>query len=70
MLAELGHEVSVVGIARVYRDVAATLVIDTVDAGLAPAVEAEGVRCVVTDTVMRDPVVAAALARTTLEVAG
>ena len=66
MLAEMGHESSVVGVARLYRDLVATLVIDRVDADLADEVEAEGVRCVVTDTVMRTTEVAAALAETTL----
>ena len=66
MLAELGHPVSVVGIARLYRDVAATLVIDESDRALEGDVEAEGVRCVVTDTVMRTPDVSAALGRTVL----
>ena len=37
------------------------------DADLAGAVEAAGMACVVTDTVMADPTVAAALAKTTLE---
>jgi LPPG:FO 2-phospho-L-lactate transferase len=69
MLAELGHEVSVVAVARLYREVAATLVIDEVDAHLAPAVEAEGVRCVVAPTVMATPGVAAELARRTLAAA-
>jgi hypothetical protein len=44
----------------------ATLVIDLVDADLSDEVEAEGLRCVVTDTVMRSVDVAAALAATTL----
>ena len=66
MLMELGHESSVVGVARLYRDLASVLVIDTVDAGLAPAVEDEGMRCIVTDTVMRTPEVSAALATTVL----
>jgi len=66
MLVELGHEASVVGVARLYRDWCATLVVDEADAGLAAAVEAEGMRCVVTDTIMRDPDVAAALAATTV----
>ena len=66
MLVELGHESSVVGVARLYRDLAAALVIDRVDAHLAAAVEAEGMRCVVTDTVMRTPELAAALARVTV----
>ncbi len=66
MLGELGHESSVVGVARLYAEVAATLVIDTADADLADAVEAEGVRCVVADTIMSNPDASAALARTVL----
>jgi LPPG:FO 2-phospho-L-lactate transferase len=67
MLTELGHEASVVGVARLYRDVAATLVVDTADAALAGAVERAGMRCVVTNTIMREPAVAAALASRVLE---
>ena len=63
LMRELGHEASVVGVARLYRDLAATLVVDTADAGLADAVEAEGMACVVTDTIMSSPDVAAGLAR-------
>ena len=66
MLRELGHEATVVGVARLYAPLAGTLVIDESDAALAPAVEAEGVRCVVTSTVMRDADAAAALARAVL----
>ncbi len=66
MLTELGHEASVVGIARLYAPLAATLVIDDADAESAAAVEAEGMRCVVTDTIMNDPDRAEALARTVL----
>ena len=66
LLRELGHESSVVGVARLYRDLAATLVIDDADAHLAPAVEAEGLRCVVTPTIMSGPDEAAALGRTVL----
>lgn len=67
MLSELGHEASAVGVARLYAPVCGTLVVDERDAHLAPAIEAEGLRCVVTDTVMRTPEVAARLARTALE---
>jgi LPPG:FO 2-phospho-L-lactate transferase len=67
LLRELGHEASVVGIARWYAPLAGTLVVDRVDAHLADAVEAEGVRCVVTDTIMSDPATAAALALTCLD---
>lgn len=66
MLSELGHEPSVVGIARLYADVASTLVVDESDEPLAEAVEAAGMRCVVTPTVMRTAEDAAALARTVL----
>jgi LPPG:FO 2-phospho-L-lactate transferase len=66
LLAELGHEVSVVGVARLYAGLAATLVVDEADAGLAGAVEAAGVRCVVAPTVMRGPDEAAALAQVVL----
>ena len=67
LMAELGHEVSVVGVAHLYARVAATLVIDAADAALAPAVEAAGMRCIVTPTVMRGPAEAAALARVVME---
>lgn len=63
MLRELGEESSVVGVARRYRDLAATLVIDEADREMADAVEAEGMRALVMPTVMAEPGVAAALAR-------
>jgi LPPG:FO 2-phospho-L-lactate transferase len=69
LLVELGHEASVVGVARLWAPVAATLVIDTADAELAGAVEEVGMRCVVTPTVMHDPAAAAALGRAVLAVA-
>jgi LPPG:FO 2-phospho-L-lactate transferase len=55
MLAELGMEPSVVGVARLYAPIASILVIDPVDASLAPAVEAAGMRPVVTESVMSTP---------------
>ena len=66
LLRELGHEASVVGVARLWAPLAATLVIDTADAELAGAVQAEGMRCVVAPTVMHDPAAAAALGRTVI----
>ena len=69
MLTELGHEASVVGVARLYRDIAATLVVDEADADRAAEVEAEGMACVVTGTVMSDPERSAALSRTVLAAA-
>ena len=69
MLTELGHEASVVGVARLYRDIAATLVVDEADADRAADVESEGMDCVVTGTVMSDPERSATLARTVLAAA-
>ncbi len=62
LLRELGHEVSVVGIARYYAEFASSLVIDTVDRHLADQVEAVGMRCIVAPTVMTDRAAAAELA--------
>ncbi len=68
MLVELGHDASVVGVARLYRDMAATLVVDDADASSAAAIEAEGMTCVVRPTIMSEPGVTEALARTVLGV--
>lgn len=67
MLAELGHEASVVGVARLYAPLARVLVIDDADAELAGAVEAEGMECIVTGAVMTGPSEAARLAAVVLE---
>jgi LPPG:FO 2-phospho-L-lactate transferase len=66
LMRPLGIEVSCVGVAREYAAICSTLVIDAVDAGRAADVEASGVHAVVTDTMMRSPSVAAALAERTL----
>ncbi len=70
MLVELGHEASVVGVARLYAPIASTLVIDPLDAHLADAVEAEGMRVVITPSIMSSPAVSNELARQTLAAAG
>lgn len=67
LLRELGHDDSVVGVARLYAPFACTLVVDTADAEHADAVRAAGLRCVVTDTIMRDPDAAAALCAVALD---
>jgi LPPG:FO 2-phospho-L-lactate transferase len=67
LLRELGHEVSAVGVARIYRDLASVLVVDTVDAELAPAIEAEGMRCVVAPSIMTDAAAAGRLGRVCLD---
>ncbi len=66
MLAELGHEPSVVGVARMWAPYASSLVIDEADADLAGDVEAAGMRAVVAPTVMSGPAEARALAETVL----
>ena len=67
MMHELGYEQSVVGVAQHYSAFTGTLVIDRADAALADAVQATGVRCVVTDTIMRDPSAAAELCSTIMQ---
>jgi LPPG:FO 2-phospho-L-lactate transferase len=66
MLAELGFEASVVGVARLYSPIAAVLVIDPADADRAAEVERAGMRVVVTPSIMSSPEVSAELARRTL----
>jgi len=67
VMAELGIEPTVVGVARLYAPVAGTLVVDEADEGLASAVEDQGMRCVVAPTVMHGAREAADLARTVLQ---
>ena len=55
------------GVARAYSSFTSTLVIDEADAGLAEAVEAEGLRAVVAPTVMHDGAAAQALAGVILD---
>ncbi len=69
MLTELGHEASVVGVARLYASLAAALVIDRADDARAADVAATGVVPIVTDTVMSSLERAAALARVVLDAA-
>jgi LPPG:FO 2-phospho-L-lactate transferase len=65
-----GLEVSALGAARAYRDLLSAWVIDERDADAAPAIADElGIAVAVTDTVMRDDDVAAALATTAIELA-
>ncbi len=67
LLLELGHDPSPLGIARLYRDVAGTLVIDELDRASAPLVRAEGLSCLVTNTIMSDPGAAPHLAKVVLD---
>lgn len=69
MLTTLGHEVSALGIARIYRGLIDSLIIDEADRDLAPAIEDVGIRVVATDTIMRDAAVKQALAAVMLAAA-
>ena len=69
MMTELGHESSVVGVARLYRDLARSLVIDDADAANAAAVRDAGMQPVVCDTIMAEPSRAARLAQRVLDAA-
>jgi LPPG:FO 2-phospho-L-lactate transferase len=69
MLASLGHEVSAVGVARLYAGLVERFVLDEADAELAPAVEALGMTALVAPTVMSTDADRAGLARFLLEAA-
>ena len=69
MLRELGHEASALGVARLYARICGAFVVDTVDAALRDDIESLGMRCIVTDTIMKDDRVGRALAATVLEAA-
>jgi LPPG:FO 2-phospho-L-lactate transferase len=70
LMAELGTEPSVVGVARLYAPWVSTLVVDAADADRAADVEAEGVRCIVAAAVMSTPQHAADLARVVVDAVG
>lgn len=67
MLRTLGHEVSPLGVARIYGDVIDGLVVDNADSELASQVESLGPRVLVTNAIMGD---AADRARFATEVLG
>lgn len=64
MLRELGEQATVVGVARRYQGLAATMVIDETDSESAGEIEDLGMRVVAVPTVMSEPGVARALAET------
>ncbi|HXJ16397.1 MAG TPA: 2-phospho-L-lactate transferase [Candidatus Polarisedimenticolia bacterium] len=53
MLAQLGHDVSALGVARMYHDICGTFVIDPVDGAQRSAIESLGLEVVIHPTVMR-----------------
>jgi len=70
MLASLGHESSALGVARIYAGLVDGFVLDGQDRDLAPAIEALGMRVLVTDTIMTDDAGRARLAGEVLAFAG
>ncbi len=66
MMTTLGYEVSAVGVARIYAGLIDLMVIDDLDRELAPLVEALGMHCLVTDTMMTSSERKAELARDVL----
>lgn len=70
MLASLGHEVSALGVARLYRGLVDVMVIDREDRDLVPRIEELGMRCVAVPALMTDAAAKAALARAVLAAAG
>ena len=54
MLRSLGHEVSALGVARLYRGLIDTLILDDADATLAESVRELGIDPIVLDTMMHD----------------
>jgi LPPG:FO 2-phospho-L-lactate transferase len=70
MLASLGHEVSALGVARLYAGWVDTFVIDTVDSALRPEIESLGTKVVTTDTIMSDDAARARLGKEILAAAG
>lgn len=67
MLESLGHEVSAYGVAALYRGLIDGIVIDEIDAALAPRIEALGMRALVAPTVMGDVADRSALAARVIE---
>ncbi|MGH8012782.1 MAG: 2-phospho-L-lactate transferase [Candidatus Binataceae bacterium] len=62
MLRGLGHEVSPLGVARLYRDFVGVFVLDQRDRRFAQPIDELGMRAVVADTIMLTPAHAARLA--------
>jgi len=67
MLAQLGHESSARGVAKLYADFTGAFVIDSVDAKQAAAIEAHGMRVPVLPTIMKTLAQKRKLAKALLE---
>lgn len=69
MLLDLGHDVSALGVARIYEGLVDIMIIDDVDAPLAAAVAGTGCVPFITDTIMADTKRAENLARAAISAA-
>jgi LPPG:FO 2-phospho-L-lactate transferase len=69
LLRAIGAEVSALGVAGLYRDIAAGIVIDRVDVDLVPAIKSLGLAVRTAETLMQDEMVSRELAVRTLEFA-
>jgi LPPG:FO 2-phospho-L-lactate transferase len=67
MLSSLGHEVTALGVARLYADLVDLFVIDRADSALEPAIEGLGVATKTTETVINDGAARRRLAAVILE---
>ncbi len=70
MLESLGHEVSALGVARLYAGLAGAFILDDVDAALAGSIEELGMRAVVAPTLMTGAAEKRALAQVALGAVG
>lgn len=69
MLADLGFDVSPLGVARMYQDICGTMVIDPIDNPFTPSIESLGINVIVQPTVMRTIEDKESLAREVVEFA-
>ena len=69
LLRELGMNPTATGVAELYRDIAATIFIDSQDTELRGEIESLGMRCIVTNTVMSDQESSKALASASIAAA-
>ena len=67
LLRELGHEPSAVGVARIYKEIAGTFVIDELDLSESKRVRQLGMDCMVLDTMMTSVEKATNLCKSVLE---
>ena len=67
LLKELGYEASASAVAKMYKDIVGTFVIDDVDKHEKKRIQELGLNCIITDTVMTNSTKAADLCKTTFE---